>query len=907
VYEVVGERSRAGDGFIGPAPTPFVGREREVALILERWEAAGDAMGQVVLASGEAGIGKTRLTQTVCERLSGVAHTRIESRCSPYRQHSPLHVVIELLRGALGFGREDTAEILVRRVERTLVDCGISPAEGVALLASLLGLPAPAEHTALSWTPQRQRQRTIAIALEILLGLAARRPLLVLVEDLHWVDASSLEFLSLLVEQVATARVCLLLTARPDFRPPWAVLSHTIQITLSRLPRRLTEQMILSVAGGKALPGEVLQKVVAGADGVPLFVEEITKMVLESGLLRDREARYELTGPLGTLAIPTTLHDSLMARLDRLPEARPVAQLAATIGREFSYELLREVSPLDETGLQRELGRLVEAELLYQRGLAPASTYVFKHALIQEAAYQSLLRSTRQQHHRKIAAVLAEQFPQVAELQPELMAHHYTEAGLATLAIPCWQAAGEHAVRRSASAEAVAHFEQALALITSLPETAERARQELALLMPLGSVLFGSRGFAAPETERVYTRAQELCEQLGDIPEVFPALWGQWGFLNLQGNMRKALAISDRLLAHARRSGDAGLLVEAHHARWPTHMSSGLLLEALEACQQGIALYDQEQHRSLAFLYGGHDARSCGLTFEAVIRWVLGYPQQAIERLERALALVRELAHPHSEANAQTHGGLVRLFRGDLEAARSAAEACQALDAEFGFPQWGGMARLIRGSALVGLDEVETGLAEMHRGLRDWQATGAGAHLPTFLAFIAEAQLRQDDVEGGLRSVDEGWPAPACTASASWKRSSSASAASCSSPPASDPTWSRPKRASSGRWTSPVSSGRERGSCVPPRVWRVCGTVRGGQGTRSASWPRRRHRSPKASTRVTSDPQRICWTGSPGRDRRARARSVSRTVSASVKPLPAAGTGCRPRRSEALLARLGCR
>jgi class 3 adenylate cyclase/predicted ATPase len=756
VYEVAGERTRAGDGLTGPAPTPLVGREREVALVLERWEAAADAMGQVVLVSGEAGIGKTRLAETVCERLAGITHARIEGRCSPYRQHSPMHVVIELLQAALGFERDDTVEMLLRRLTRTLAECGLPPAEGVALLAALLGLPSPAEHGALSWTPQRQRQRTIAIALEILLRLSARRPLLLLVEDLHWVDASSLEFLSLLVEQVATAPMCLLLTARPDFRPPWSALSHTIQVTLPRLPRRQTEQMILSVAGGKTLPGEVLQKVVMGADGVPLFVEEITKMVLESGLLRDREARYELTGPLGTLAIPTTLHDSLMARLDRLPEARPVAQLAATIGREFSYELLHEVSLLDESALQRELGRLVEAELLYQRGLPPASTYVFKHALIQEAAYQSLLRSSRQQHHQKIAAVLAERFPQIAKLQPDLMAHHYTEAGLATLAIPCWQAAGEHAVRRSAGAEAIAHFEQALALMPSLPETPDRARQELALLMPLGSVLFGSRGFAAPETERVYARAQELCEQLGDIPEVFPALWGQWGFFNLQGNIPRALEIGDRLLAHARRSGDAGLLLEAHHARWPSRTAGGLFVEALDECEEGIALYDPGRHRALAFLYGGHDARSCSLCFESVIRWVLGYPQQAVERAERGLALARELAHPHTEANARAFTSLFRLLRGDREAARAAAEACQALDAEFGFPQWAGMARVIRGSAMAGLGEAETGLAEMRRGLADWQATSAGAHLPLFMALIADAQLRQGDVAGGLRSVDEG-------------------------------------------------------------------------------------------------------------------------------------------------------
>ena len=759
VYQVVAERGRShgvADGVTVPAPTPLVGREREVALVLERWEAAADAMGQVVLITGEAGIGKTRLTQTACERLADIAHTRIESRCSPYRQHSPMHVVIELLQGALGFERDDTAEMLLRRVERMLAESGVAAAEGVPLLASLLGLPSPGQHAALSWTPQRQKQRTIAIVLDLLRTLATRRPLMLLVEDLHWVDASSLELLSLLVEQVATAPICVLLTARPDFRPPWPALSHTIQVTLTRLPRRQTEQMVLSVAGGKALPGEVLQQVLTGADGVPLFVEEITKMVLESGLLRDGEARYELQAPLGSLAIPATLHDSLMARLDRLPEARPVAQLAATIGREFSYELLGAISALDETALQRELARLVEAEILYQRGLPPSAHYVFKHALIQEAAYQSLLRSTRQQHHRRIAAVLAERFPEASELHPELAAHHYTEAGLAAEAIPLWHAAGESAVRRSASAEAIAHLERALALVPALPDGPERARLELGLLMPLGSVLFGSRGFAAPETGRVYARAAELCAELGDTPEVFPALWGQWGFFNVGGDLPRAIEIADHLLDMARRSGEPALLLEAHHAQWPTRVFRGELTRAVEALEEGLPLYDSERHRSLAFLYGGHDAGACGLAFQALARWLLGYPAQAVASGRRALDLARELNHPHSLAVAQVYVGMSLRLRGDLGEARTLAEACQGLSSEHGFPQWGALAAVIRGSALAGLGEIDAGLAEMRRGHAQWQATHALLMLPTLLTFIAEAELARGDAPAARRAAEEG-------------------------------------------------------------------------------------------------------------------------------------------------------
>jgi class 3 adenylate cyclase/predicted ATPase len=750
VYQVLGERAA------GPrTPTPLVGREREIALVLERWEATTEGAGAVVLLSGEPGIGKTRIVQSVSERLADVPHARIESRCSPYRRNSPMHVVAELLEGVVGSDGERGPATSLERLERTLTDYGLSSADGVPLLATLLALPMPEPSPVLSWTPQRQKQRTIEIVLELLRNLATSRPLLLVVEDLHWVDASSLELLTLLAEQAATAPICAVLTARPEFRPPWAARSHTAHVTLTRLPRRQTEQMVLGVAANKPLPTDVLQHVITGSDGVPLFAEELTKMILESGLLRDRDGRYELTAPLRSLTIPATLHDWLMARLDRLPDAKPVAQMAATIGREFSYELLRAVSPLAETALERELGRLVEAELLYQRGLPPSAQYIFKHALIQEAAYQSLLRSTRQQYHRRIVDVLAERFPETGELQPELMAHHYSEAGLAAQAIPYWQRAGESAVKRSAHSEAVAHLERGLALVPTLPSSPERARVELRLLMALGPVLFGSRGFAAPETARVYARAQELCAELGDTPEVFPALWGQWGLFQLLGDMPKALEIGEQLLAKARRSGDPALLLEANHALWPTHLNRGEPAAALECLKDGLAVYDPARHRSLAFTYGGHDAGVCGLSFEGLTRWILGYPQQALERAHRSLELAGELAHPHTTASAQAWVTLLLRYRGELDAARAQAEACQALSAEHGFPQWGAMATIVRGSALAALGQIEDGLAEMRRGIAGWRATGAAAFLPIFQSLIAEAELFGGQIEAGLRTVDE--------------------------------------------------------------------------------------------------------------------------------------------------------
>jgi predicted ATPase len=359
-----------------------------------------------------------------------------------------------------------------------------------------------------------------------LLKIAAQQPVLFVMEDLPWVDPSTLELLSLLVDQGPTARILTLLTFRPDFNPPWTGRSHLTQMTLTRLPRRQVAETTGQVAHGKALPPEVVEQVVAKTDGVPLFVEELTKMGLESGLLQERVERYELSGPLPPLAIPTTLHDSLMARLDRLAAVKGLAQLWATLGREFAYDLLQAVSPWNEGMLHQGLYQLVAAEFLYQQGLPPQATYRFKHALIQDAAYQSLLKSTRQQHHQRIAQVLESRFPETVETQPELLAHHYTEAGLMAQAIPYWQRAGQCAVERSAHMEAVSRLTKGLALLAPLPDTPARARQELDLQLALGPAFSVTKGLAASEVDRTYARARALCAQVGDTPQLFPTVWG---------------------------------------------------------------------------------------------------------------------------------------------------------------------------------------------------------------------------------------------------------------------------------------------------------------------------------------------------------------------------------------------
>ncbi len=447
-------------------------------------------------------------------------------RCSPYHTNSAFYPVIAHLQRLLQWDRHETPAARLDTLEQGLRTTGLPLEDIVPLLAALLSLPVSEQYRPLTLSPQRQKQKTQEALVAWLLAETARQPVLAVWEDLHWADPSTLELLALLLDHVPTARLLLVLTSRPEFCPPWAPRSYVTQLTLPRMPRRQSEEMVLRVTGGKPVPAEVLAQIVAKTDGIPLFIEELVKTILAAGLVQEDTGRYVLTGPLPPLAIPTTLQDALMARLDRLAVVKEVAQLGAVLGREFSYELLRAVALQDEGTLPQALAQLMEAELLYQRGLPPHATYVFKHALIQDAAYQSLLKSTRQQHHQRIARVLEHLFSDTAATQPEVLAHHYTEAGLSAQALPYWQQAGQHALQRSAPAEAIAHLTQGLAVLTTLPETPERLQQELDLQVALGTALRTTKGNAAPEVERPYTRARELCAQLGYTPQLFPVLRG---------------------------------------------------------------------------------------------------------------------------------------------------------------------------------------------------------------------------------------------------------------------------------------------------------------------------------------------------------------------------------------------
>jgi class 3 adenylate cyclase/predicted ATPase len=734
--------------------TPLVGREREVEFLLERWEHVKQGTGSIVVLSGEAGIGKSRLVRAIQDRMAGQPYIRLECRCSPYAQHSALYPVIDLGRRLLQWQRDEPAEVTLGKLEAALTAYDVSLPEVVPLLAALLSLPLSDRYMPLQLTPQRQKQKTLEAILALLVAHAAKQPMLFIVEDLHWVDPSTLELLTLFVDQAPKARILTVLSARPEFHPPWGPRIHMTSLILGHLPPAQVELMINQVAGGKRLPAEVCQQVVAKTDGVPLFVEELTKMVLESGLLREQADHYELQGSLPSLAIPTTLHDSLMARLDRLANAKEIAQLGATLGRSFSYELLQAVSPWGEEKLQDALARLMEAELLYLRGMPPHVTYVFKHALIQEAAYQSLLKSKRQQYHSQTAYVLAELFPEVTTTQPELLAHHYTEAGLLEQALPYWQRAGQRAVERSASGEAVSHFTKGLELLQSLPAAPDRAGQELALQLALGTSLRMVKGHTAPELETLYTRAYELSQQVGENRQQFSALVSLWRLSINRARILEASALAEQCVTLAQRGDDPGLLQEAYRMLGESLFFHGQPVLARTHLERGITLYDAQRGRMRAFSSGMEPGVIC-LSFLASTLWQLGYPEQALRRSHEAVSLAQESSHAFSLGLALNYASLLHVWRREVQFAKERAEAVITLSNDHGFIQVLSTGMVKRGWALATQGAVAEGIKQLLQGLTTIREIGQELPLSLHLALLAEAYRQGGQVDTALHVLDE--------------------------------------------------------------------------------------------------------------------------------------------------------
>src|SRR5882757_395369 len=728
---------------------PLVGREEELELLLRRWNQASQGEGRVVLLTGEPGFGKSRLTAALQERLQSQPHIRLRYFCSRQHTDSALYPIINQLERAARLERGDAPAQKLLKLQ-TLLALPKQAAE-VALLADLLSVPGDGQDGLFEMGPQKRKEKTFDALLAQLRRLD-QQPVLMIYEDVQWIDPTTLELLALIVERASHTRLLLLISARPEFTPPWPGYAHLTTVSLTRLSRREGTTLITGVAQGRALPDEVTNQILVRTDGVPLFIEELTKAVLESGLLRKREHDYVLDGPLAPVAIPATLQDSLMARLDRLSSVRQVAQVGAALGRQFSHELLHAAAGMPERQLSDALEQLVRAELLFRRGAPPNAQYTFKHALVQDVAYASLLRANRQQVHARIARAYETRFPEVVRAQPELVALHFTEAGLSDAAIEYWQRAGDLAMARSGHAEAIHHFSVALDLLTKLGEKPDRAAKELELCVKLGPALVMVKG-PSPEVEAIYKRAVAL--KVGeDSSARFKALWGLYYCSLASGRLSEAAAHADELLALAQRLGADDLVLEGHHAKWATSLYCGELAAADEHSQEGISRYDCTQHHSLAFTFSGHDPGACAHSARALNMALLGFPQQAMKLGAEAVALARSLSHPFSLGHALWHSAIALQVGRQTQICRDLSSELLELSQEHDFPAMRGAGMFFSGWATADGGELEQGIPLMEQGLALYSAV-RHINRPHLLAVLASAKADLGKPDEGFELLEE--------------------------------------------------------------------------------------------------------------------------------------------------------
>jgi class 3 adenylate cyclase/predicted ATPase len=723
------------------AQTPFVGREDELGLLMRRWERARGGEGQLVLIVGEPGLGKSRLLDEFHSQLAETPHTWGVWSASQLLQNTPLHPITEWGRLRFGGAADVPAEQRLAELEGTLRLIGLDPAEHAPLLAPVVDVPLPPGRAA-SFPPEELRRRQLASMVSWTMASARSQTLVRVFEDLHWADPTSLDLMRALAERCAQAPILILATARPEFRTPWGMRSHHSVISLSPLDREQVRKMVGQLASRHALSKEIVEGVSERTGGVPLFVEEVTRLVLERGVDGDAHG------------IPPTLQQSLAARLDRLGAAREAAQIGAVLGRDFAYPLLQAVADLDEPALQASLERLAEADLVLAEGAPPQATYRFKHALIQDAAYESLLKSRRQELHARVAQVLEERFPETASAESVVLAHHCSKAGLVAKAVEYHEQAGRRAIAQSAVAEALAQFGAALELLQDLPRSEEHLRRELGIQIALGSGNVAAHGFAARATGDAYRRASALCEELGETHELFPVLYGLCLYHLYGAQLPDAKSAAQRLLKLAETAGDRGLLFFAHRAAGVSAFPAGDFSQARFHLEQALTIWDSGVHRAPAFVYA-FDPRVVCLDYLSRTLLPLGLPEQALAANEAAVCEARLVSHPNSLALPLFFGGVIHQILGDREGVEARCDELAQIAADAGFHFWQAGATVLSGWALAEAGDLEAGRREIQRGMEEWRATGAEYLMPYFLAQLAQVEQTAKQPQNALPMLEE--------------------------------------------------------------------------------------------------------------------------------------------------------
>jgi class 3 adenylate cyclase/tetratricopeptide (TPR) repeat protein len=735
--------------------TTFVGREWERSVLEQTWQDSRAGHGRFVLLRGDPGMGKSRLARLFCEQVQFQAADLVSMRSTPYNSNSPFHPVIEWIERRFGLSHVQTSADRLERLEEELAALTLTDAEAIVLLASLLSIPVGDRYTPLKLSPVRRRTRTMQLLVEIITASARAGPALLLVEDLHWADTSTLELLELLIATAPKAPLLGIFTARYELDVAWAAAPALRVIELSRFERVEVESIARSVALGKALPSGVLRQIVDRCDGVPLFAEELTRSILDSGALREKAVSWETVGPVG-VEIPVTMDASLTSRIDRLGPSRATAQLAATIGREFSFQLLGEVSERDEAILRQDIDRLLQAGLAWS-AQDEADTFVFKHALVRDAAYDSLLRSVRQRYHSRIAAILRARSTDETSARPDLIAHHLTNAGEHADAVDFWEAAGQQALARTAVREAAEHFERAIDCLAQLPPMPERAVRELEIQILLAPLLMTVYGWGAVEVERACHRALVLAQDLGRHDRSYPPLWGLWTVRFLRGEMAAALEAAGPVLRIAQASGVPMIEVTGRHATSYSLVYQGRVQRALEEADAGLALYEFEQEKVLAqtfFLSSSmclHASRGHAL-------WMLGRVVEAEDEWDRMLRLARDLEHPPSLAAALAftlHGGGFRYgYIGEMDRLVDIADELIVRSREEDLFMWHAVAVTYRGVIAEATGDGERARKQMLEGLDLFANTGSRLTLVMMNILCAEALYRLGDNDEAFRRLE---------------------------------------------------------------------------------------------------------------------------------------------------------